>query len=66
MLVREDNRRKCGQMIVAERDIERGEEREDDNGMEISEGMETSENGRGKGRKTVGIKRWKKKEKRKE
>ena len=34
MLVREDTRRKCGQMVVVERECERGEERGDDNGME--------------------------------
>ena len=34
MLVREDTRRKCGQMVVVEIECERGEERGDDNGME--------------------------------
>ena len=35
MLVREDTRRKCGEMVVfAEIECERGEERGDDNGME--------------------------------
>ena len=34
VLVREDTRRKCGQMVVVERECERGEERGDDNGME--------------------------------
>ena len=34
MLVREDTRRKCGQMVVAESECEMGEERGDDNGME--------------------------------
>ena len=34
MLVREDTRRKCGQMVVGEIECERGEERRDDNGME--------------------------------
>ena len=33
-LVREDTRRKCGQMVVVENECERGEERDDDNGME--------------------------------
>ena len=33
MLVREDTRRKCGQMVVVWIEYERGEEREDDNGM---------------------------------
>ena len=61
MLVREDTRRKCGQTVVVESECERGEEREDDNGMEVSERRETSENGRGKGGKTVDIKRWRKK-----
>ena len=34
MLVREDARRKCGQMVVSKIECERGEERGDDNGME--------------------------------
>ena len=34
MLIREDTRRKCGQTVVVEPECERGEEREDDNGME--------------------------------
>ena len=34
MLIREDTRRKCGQMDVVERECERAEERGDDNGME--------------------------------
>ena len=34
MLVREDTRRKCGEMVFAEIECERGEERGDDNGME--------------------------------
>ena len=34
MLVREDTRRKCGEMVVVERECERGEERGDDNEME--------------------------------
>ena len=34
MKVREHTRRKCGQMVVAERKSERGEERGDDNGRE--------------------------------
>ena len=33
-MVREDTRRKCGQMIIVEIKSERGEERGDDNGME--------------------------------
>ena len=33
MLVREDTRRKCGQMVVVESECERGEERGDDNEM---------------------------------
>ena len=64
MLVREDTRRKCGQTVSTEMECERGEERGDENGMgkgmEVSEGSETSENGRGKGVKIVGIKIWKK------
>ena len=32
--VREDTRRKCGQMVVVESECERGEERGDENGME--------------------------------
>ena len=44
MLVREDTRRKCGQMVVVEREreCERGEERGDDDGME-REWMEVRE-----------------------
>ena len=34
MLVREDARRNCGEMVVIESECERGEERGDDNGME--------------------------------
>ena len=34
VFVREDTRRKCGQMVVVESECERGEERGDDNGME--------------------------------
>ena len=34
MLVREDTRRKCGELVVVESDCERGEERGDDDGME--------------------------------
>ena len=34
MLVREDTRRKCGQMVVVEIKSEMGEERGDVNGME--------------------------------
>ena len=34
MLMREDTRRKCGEMVVAEMECERGEERKNDNGME--------------------------------
>ena len=61
MLVREDIRRKCGEMVVVEREnVKSGEERGDDNGMEkgmeVTEGREISEDGRGKGRKTVVIK----------
>ena len=33
MLVREDARRKCGEMVVVERECERGEGRGDVNGM---------------------------------
>ena len=33
-MVREDTKRKCGQIVVAEIKCERGEERGDDNGME--------------------------------
>ena len=33
-LVREDTRRKCGQMVVVESECERSEEREDQNEME--------------------------------
>ena len=55
MLVREDTRRKCGEMVVVERECERGEERMNDNGMERGmegrEGSETREDGRGKGGK---------------
>ena len=58
MLVREDTRRKCGQTVVVESECERGEERGDDNGMEVNEGRETSEDGRGKGGKTVVMKIW--------
>ena len=32
--------------------------------MEVSEGRETSEDGRGKGGKTVGMKRWRKRDER--
>ena len=34
MFIREDTRRKCGQMVAVEPECERGEERGDDNGME--------------------------------
>ena len=34
MLVREDTRGKCGQIVVVDIGCERGEERGDDNGME--------------------------------
>ena len=34
MLVREDSRRKCGELVGVERECERGEERGDDGGME--------------------------------
>ncbi len=34
MLVRENTRRKCGEIVVVESEYERCEEREDDNGME--------------------------------
>ena len=33
-MVRENTRRKCGEIVVAEIECERGEERGDDNGME--------------------------------
>ena len=33
-LVRENTRRKCGQMVLVEFECERGEERGDDDGME--------------------------------
>ena len=33
-MMREDARRKCGEIVVVERQCERGEEREDVNGME--------------------------------
>ena len=33
-MVRKDTRRKCGQTVVVEIECERGEEREDENGME--------------------------------
>ena len=68
MLVREDTRRKCGQTVEVEIECERGEERGDDNGMEremeVSEGSETSEDGRGKGGKTVERKIWRKRDER--
>ena len=55
MLMREDTRRKCGQIVAVEIECERGEERGDDDGMgrgmEVSKGREISENGRGKGGK---------------
>ena len=35
MLVREDTRGKCGQTVAGEMKCERGEERGDDNGMEM-------------------------------
>ena len=64
MLVREDARRKCGETVVVEMECERGEGRGDVNGMEkgmeVREGSESSEDGRGKGGKTVGLKRWRK------
>ena len=34
MLVREDARRKCGELVVVEKECERGEGRGDGNGME--------------------------------
>ena len=34
MLVREDTRRNCGQMVIVEPECERGEERGNDNRME--------------------------------
>ena len=34
MLVREDTRRKCGELVVVESECERGEERGDENGVE--------------------------------
>ncbi len=34
VLISEDTRRKCGQIVVVKRKCERGEERVDDNGME--------------------------------
>ena len=43
MLVREDTRRKHGQTVVVEIECERGEEREDDNGMEREEREERPE-----------------------
>ena len=64
MLVREDARRKCGEMVVDEIECERGEGRGDVNGMkrgmEGSEGSERSEDGMGKGGKIVVRKRWRK------
>ena len=64
MLVREDTRRKCGQMVVVEPECERGEERGDDNGMErewrVVREERPGEDGRGKGGKTVVIKIWRK------
>ena len=63
-MVREDSRRKCGEMVFDESECERGEGRRDVNGMEwemeVSEGSERSEDGRGKGGKTVGLKKWRK------
>ena len=34
MLIREDTRRKCGQLVVTEIECERGDEKGNDNGME--------------------------------
>ena len=52
MLMREDARRKCGEMVVVESECERGEGRGDVSRMkmrmEISEGSDISEYGRGK------------------
>ena len=63
-MIRKDTRRKCVQTVFVEIECERGEERGDDNGngkrTEVSEGRESSEDGRGKIRKTVGIKVWRK------
>ena len=57
MLIREDTRRKCGQRIIEEEDSKRVEKWVDNyNRMKISEGRETSEDGRGKKGKTVGTK----------
>ena len=39
--IREDTRRKCFQMVIVEIECERGEERGDDNGMEMRRNEES-------------------------